>query len=448
MTSPTISAWRRSSSIKVSFADIARMDTYWPRAAVDCAARGAPLRRSGPASRSASRRSSCSSTPRRSVPRNVASELIAALEPTHGELMNDVYEALIEASRRSCAARPRASRCSPPCASSSTTPGATFIGGGVHPDVGVRRRRRTSRRERYQEIRDEMRGLVSRTPTAALHVHVGHAGPRDRDPVCNRMRAHLPLLQALAAHSPFWHGARLRLRQRARAALPRLPALDASRPPSTAGSTTGGRRAGRGRRRRSPDYTFLWWDIRPQPAARARSRCARWTRRRRLESVARARRARARARGRLRGRRGGARPAARGAHGVLVPRRARRPRRDDLVARRAAPDPRGRRPTRSSSRAPTPASSTARTRSRRSSASCARAAARTACAPPTPPAGWTRCSRTSPASPTSPTARPRRRRRSAASRRSPARSAPAPAGSRGWRCTAAPRRSRGWRSRG
>ena len=43
---------------------------------------------------------------------------------------------------------------------------------------------------------------------------------------------------------------------------------------------------------------------------------------------------------------------------------------------------------------------------------------------------------------------PRPRRRSAASRRSHARSRPARAGSRGWRCTAGRTRSRGWRSRG
>ena len=60
-----------------------------------------------------------------------------------------------------------------------------------------------------------MRGLVSRTPTAALHVHVGMPDPETAIDVCNRMRAHLPLLQALAAHSPFWHGQRLRPGQRA-----------------------------------------------------------------------------------------------------------------------------------------------------------------------------------------------------------------------------------------
>ena len=71
-----------------------------------------------------------------------------------------------------------------------------------------------------------MRGLVSRTPTAALHVHVGMPDPETAIDVCNRMRAHLPLLQALAAHSPYWHGHGLGLRQRPLDRLPRVPALD------------------------------------------------------------------------------------------------------------------------------------------------------------------------------------------------------------------------------
>ena len=60
-----------------------------------------------------------------------------------------------------------------------------------------------------------MRGLVSRTPTAALHVHVGMPDPETAIDVCNRLRAHLPLLQALRRSSPYWYGVDSGLRQRA-----------------------------------------------------------------------------------------------------------------------------------------------------------------------------------------------------------------------------------------
>jgi carboxylate-amine ligase len=82
--------------------------------------------------------------------------------------------------------------------------------------------------------------------------------------VYNHLREHLPLLQALAANSPFWHGrdsglasARAQLfRGYPRADIPQAftswdeyeSAIDAIR------------RAGD-----LPDYTFMWWDIRPHP---------------------------------------------------------------------------------------------------------------------------------------------------------------------------------------
>ena len=84
------------------------------------------------------------------------------------------------------------------------------------------------------------------------------------DPACNGLRAHLPLFQALAANSPFWHGRDSGLAS-ARAhvfrALPRseIPPAFASYDEYAENvevlATAGG----------LPDYTFLWWDIRLHP---------------------------------------------------------------------------------------------------------------------------------------------------------------------------------------
>ena len=115
--------------------------------------------------------------------------------------------------------------------------GAAFIGGGLHPDVAFGDVVHVAT-ERYQAIRDEMRGLVSRTPTAALHVHVGMPDPETAIDVYNRMRAHLPLLQALAAHSPYWHGQRLRPGQRPLGDLPRASRARRSPRRSGLGATT------------------------------------------------------------------------------------------------------------------------------------------------------------------------------------------------------------------
>jgi carboxylate-amine ligase len=141
--------------------------------------------------------------------------------------------------------------------------GATLMGAGLHPtaafgDVVHAPTPRTA------GIRDSMRGLVERTPTAALHVHVGMPDPETAIVVCNRLRAHLPLLQALAAHSPYWHGrdsgfatARAQLfRGYPRAIVPRAYASfdDYAEHVAHWQAAAG-----------IEDYTYLWWDLRPHP---------------------------------------------------------------------------------------------------------------------------------------------------------------------------------------
>jgi carboxylate-amine ligase len=59
---------------------------------------------------------------------------------------------------------------------------------------------------RYSHIGESMRVLARREPTLATHIHVGVASPARAIRLHNRLRAHLPLLLALSANSPFWRG--------------------------------------------------------------------------------------------------------------------------------------------------------------------------------------------------------------------------------------------------
>ena len=59
---------------------------------------------------------------------------------------------------------------------------------------------------RYRQIGESMRVLARREPTLATHVHIGVTKPDDAVRLLNRLRAHLPLLLALSANSPFWRG--------------------------------------------------------------------------------------------------------------------------------------------------------------------------------------------------------------------------------------------------
>jgi carboxylate-amine ligase len=134
---------------------------------------------------------------------------------------------------------------------------------GTHP-MSEWQDTRVSAGARYQLLESSMRELTRREPTFALHVHVGVPDPEVAMEVLNRMRAHLPLLLALSANSPFLRGRRTGF------ASSRTPLFQAFP------------RVGIPRRFRSydhwvasiapmidagavPEATFFWWDVRLQP---------------------------------------------------------------------------------------------------------------------------------------------------------------------------------------
>jgi carboxylate-amine ligase len=117
---------------------------------------------------------------------------------------------------------------------------------------------------RYKLVYGSMRELARREPTFALHVHVGVRDPEAAISLAARMRAHLPLLLALSANSPFWQGRDTGL---ASARTPLFQAFPRVGIPRAFDSYShyvevvdllirGGA---------FPEPTFLWWDVRPQP---------------------------------------------------------------------------------------------------------------------------------------------------------------------------------------
>ena len=198
------------------------------------------------------------------MPANVASELVARVESDAGDVKHDLYEAMIECSTPVVRNVPEGREALAALRGALYEEGAVLIGGGLHPLAAFGDVTHVAT-DRYQAIRETMRGLVSRTPTAALHVHVGMPDPETAIVVCNRLRAHLPLLQALAAHSPYWHGLDSGLASARSLVFRAFPR--STIPPAFAGwehyvdlvrwcEATGDLH----------DYTFLWWDVRPSPA--------------------------------------------------------------------------------------------------------------------------------------------------------------------------------------
>jgi carboxylate-amine ligase len=134
---------------------------------------------------------------------------------------------------------------------------------GIHP-TAVAGDSTVSAGDRYQRLAASLRALAVREPTYALHVHVGVPTAEAATRLLNRLRAHLPLLLALSANSPFWRGrdsGLASMRTPLFQAFPRTGLPRAFRSYEDYVRTIGDLIAWRA----IPEPTFLWWDLRLQP---------------------------------------------------------------------------------------------------------------------------------------------------------------------------------------
>jgi glutamate---cysteine ligase / carboxylate-amine ligase len=140
--------------------------------------------------------------------------------------------------------------------------GAGLMGTGTHPSA-VEGEAEITDSARYERIRDLL-GDAAVTPVAGLHIHVGMPDPATAIQAFNRLRQYLPLLQALAANSPFRHGRdtglasarEVTIRGWPRSGVPRsLADFDDFCDLSDLLTRAAG----------VPDYTWFWWKLRPHP---------------------------------------------------------------------------------------------------------------------------------------------------------------------------------------
>jgi glutamate---cysteine ligase / carboxylate-amine ligase len=140
--------------------------------------------------------------------------------------------------------------------------GAGLMASGTHPSAAEGEAEITDK-ERYERIRHLLGDAVV-TPVAGLHVHVGMADAETSVRAFNGLRNHLPLLQALAANSPFRHdrdtglasAREVSLRAWPRSGVPRaLHDFDDFRALSRLLAAAAD----------VPDYTWFWWKLRPHP---------------------------------------------------------------------------------------------------------------------------------------------------------------------------------------
>src|SRR5687767_8453861 len=195
---------------------------------------------------------------------HTGSEVLGGLPPSeHGRFAPDTYEAEVELKSPVSETAGDAVGHLAAMRRMIHEAGAAAIGTGLHPAAAFGDVVHVDD-ERYETIVRMLRGLITRTPTAALHVHVGMPDAATAILAFNGLRRHLPLLQALAANSPYWYGidsgfdsARAQVfREYPRSEIPR-----AFRGYEDYARTIEAIVAGA----EIPDYTFLWWDVRPHP---------------------------------------------------------------------------------------------------------------------------------------------------------------------------------------
>ncbi len=140
--------------------------------------------------------------------------------------------------------------------------GAGLLASGTHPRA-LEGESAVTDKARYEQVR-ALLGDGAADPVAGLHIHVGMPDAEHAVRAYNGLRRDLPLLQALAANSPYRHGrdtglasARdLTMRGWARSGVPRA-VRDFEDFAAMAARLA--------RAAEVPDYTWFWWKLRLHP---------------------------------------------------------------------------------------------------------------------------------------------------------------------------------------
>jgi carboxylate-amine ligase len=140
--------------------------------------------------------------------------------------------------------------------------GAGLLGSGTHP-AALEGEAEITDKERYERIWDLL-GDAAATPVGGLHVHIGMPDAETAIKVFNGLRRHLPLLQALAANSPFRHGRDTGLASAREVTMRGWPRSGVPRAMRDFADFRASARL-LARAADVPDYTWFWWKLRPHP---------------------------------------------------------------------------------------------------------------------------------------------------------------------------------------
>jgi carboxylate-amine ligase len=184
-------------------------------------------------------------------------------DPERGELDRELFEAMLESRSEPSGNAAEAVSALRELRRNLVESGSRIMGAGVHPNAAPGEAD-VHQAPRYVAIEETLQGVL-RTPICGQHIHVGMPDEQVAVRAYNGIRTHVPLLNALAANSPFWFGEDSGLasartvifRSYPRAAMaPEFADFrDFSRVTRQVCVAAG-----------LDDYTHIWWDVRIHPS--------------------------------------------------------------------------------------------------------------------------------------------------------------------------------------
>jgi carboxylate-amine ligase len=141
--------------------------------------------------------------------------------------------------------------------------GALIASAGTHPFSRWEHQEITDT-PRYQGVVDKLRWVAERVAIFGLHVHVGINSADTAVKIATALRTWLPELLALSTNSPYWQGRDTGLASTRSQVFDTMPR--SGLPPRLEAFAEFEQLIGRGAAAGFfPDYTYVWWDVRPHP---------------------------------------------------------------------------------------------------------------------------------------------------------------------------------------
>jgi carboxylate-amine ligase len=193
---------------------------------------------------------------------NASTAVQRRLGPVDGEVERELHACQVELITDICEGAREAVGALDRMRRAVVATGAGLLGSGTHPSADEGEGEITDK-ARYERIRDLLGDAVA-TPVSGLHIHVGMPDAEAAIRAFNGLRRHLPLLQALAANSPFRHGRDTGLASAREVTVRGWPRSGVPRAMHDFADFCQATRL-LVRAADVPDYTWFWWKLRPHP---------------------------------------------------------------------------------------------------------------------------------------------------------------------------------------